>query len=119
MDVMTPSGEIILDNAEVFALTQPDSQEKRVICKLVSTVRNLQRQLTDPNYMYASARIHRQALIHRDKENESLRDQVLWLRGINSELLNASKDTIEFERGSHMAGPIQRLLAAVSKAQTT
>lgn len=61
---------------ETEAAELPDSVASRRIMDLCSEVRSLQHQLEDPNHLYASGRIHRQAIICRDGEISRLRKQV-------------------------------------------
>jgi hypothetical protein len=57
-----------LDKWEYHGCSLPDSWEKQMIRQLVSEVRKLYHQASDPNYLYSCDRIHRQSIIVRDSE---------------------------------------------------
>jgi hypothetical protein len=63
-----------LSRAEQLAVAG-DSALHQYLGKCVSEVRRLRHELNDPNYSY-SGRIHRQAILCREAEIDSLRERI-------------------------------------------
>lgn len=66
---------IELADWERAAHALPVTQEKRMLQLAIIEIRNLQTELMDPNYLYSGTRIHRNALLCRDAEIDSLRKE--------------------------------------------
>lgn len=65
-----------LHDIEKYAAGQADSLLSLVTMRLVREVRRLQHELNDPNYLYASGRISRSAIICREAEADKLRERI-------------------------------------------
>lgn len=64
---------------EEIATSYPPTWEKLELCKAIAYIAELERALSDPNYMY-SGRIHRQAILCRNAEIDVLRKEVAELK---------------------------------------
>ncbi len=69
-----------LDRFEQLGCKRPMTPETQAIGNLVSEVRKLLHELKDPNYLYASTRIHRQAVISRDATIQRLEKEIMELK---------------------------------------
>lgn len=71
--------DLDLNVIEELALSKDDLIHQ-YCAKLILRVRQLEHDLTDPNYLYAGTRICRQALVVRHQEMQKIREQVKLLQ---------------------------------------
>ncbi len=65
-----------LENMEHNIAMTEDCYLKHAAFRLLNEVRTLSHSLEDPNYIYATGRVTRLALVIRDAENGQLRDKI-------------------------------------------
>lgn len=73
-----------LENVEKLALSYPQEDIKSWLAEAIVTIRHLQHQLNDPNYLYAGGRISRQAIVFRNEEIEALRNEMIRLKEVSN-----------------------------------
>jgi len=65
---------IDLDNFEQ-KYSGMETEQSLLICQLISEIRSLRHELKDPNYLYCGSRIHRQAVISRNNQMNSMSEE--------------------------------------------
>lgn len=64
-----------LDIAEETAM-RGETIVHQWLATCISEIRRLRHELNNPNYQYASSRIHRQALLYREAEIDKLKKEI-------------------------------------------
>ena len=69
-----------LDDLEQEVLEIDCVKDRNIFTELISEIRELQHDLVNPNFLYGGTRIHRQAILNRDRECKKLQEEIKDLK---------------------------------------